>query len=124
MEELNMVEKKRQATGNQELFTITKKGVTNLTEWVTQPVTMEDVIRNSEILLLRYAFMDVLVKKNEKQKFLRSFLESVKKYIKELESYHASEALLMSLSGRQAFELGLESNRLTARWIEKLLANL
>jgi len=124
MEGLGMAEKKKQTIGNQGLFTITKKGISFLTKWVTQPVTRNDVIRNSEILLLRFAFMDVLASKGDKRKFLKSFLEAVNQYTAELEAYHLAEASTMPPSGRQAFEHGLESNRSTARWINNILSSL
>ncbi|MCE2734050.1 MAG: PadR family transcriptional regulator [Chryseotalea sp.] len=124
MKGLGMVEKKKQASSNQELFTITKRGISLLTRWVTQTVTRNDVIRNSEILLLRFAFMDILASKAEKRKFLNSFLDVVNQYIKELEAYHLAESSVMPASGRQAFEHGLELNRATCRWIKNLLNNL
>lgn len=106
------------------LFSITPKGSDALTKWVVQPVTRNDVIRNMEILMLRFAFMDFLVPKKDKKQFLISFRDALREYVRELEDYRDTSSTAMPLSGRQAFEHGLESNRLTIVWIEKILLNL
>jgi DNA-binding PadR family transcriptional regulator len=119
---LGMLTKKKGSTGKQELFFITKKGKTTLTQWVTQPLTKMDVVRNMDILVLRFAFMDLLASKTEKRKFLQAFREILTTYIQELEDYLAANAPTMLPSGRQAFEHGLNGNKLTMQWITKLLS--
>lgn len=124
LEKLAMVRKAKVETKSAELFTITEKGTNALTNWVIQPVTRNDIIRNMEVLMLRFAFMDVLVQKKDKKKYLISFLDALKDYVKELEAFQVESSSTMPLSGLQAFEHGLASNKLTANWIEKILKTL
>ena len=124
LEKFGMIRKAKVEEQRQGLYEITNNGVSALTKWVVKPVTRNDIIRDMDVLMLRFAFMDVLVKRTEKKKFLISFLAELKEYIMQLEDFRTENESTMLLSGRQAFEHGLESNKLTARWIEKILSKL
>lgn len=120
---LNMVVKKRQGSSPQELFTITRMGIAALTQWVIQPVTREDIIKNFEIILLRFAFMDLVAAASSKRKFLKSLEKTLSAYVIELESYHAMESAKMPVSGRLAFEHGLDSFRTSLRWVKRIISS-
>ena len=124
LETWEMVSKEKVETKNTEVYKISKKGIEALTQWVIQPVTRNDIIRNKEVLLLRFAFMDILVAKRDKKRYLLSFRDALTHYVKELEDFHATRISTMPLSGRQAFEFGLASNKHTIQWIESILTKL
>lgn len=124
LENRAMVSKEKVKTKKSEVFKITKKGIEALTQWVKQPVTRNDIIRNREVLLLRFAFMDILVAKRDKKRYLLSFHKALTDYIKELEDFLLTGISTMPLSGQQAFEYGLASNKNTIQWIETILPTL
>lgn len=122
LEGLQLIEKKKYApTEKQAPYTITTKGINSLNEWLMQLVTKEEVAKNLNIILLRFAFMDVSANREIKKKFLESFKEAVSSYSKELEEYHSKESMNMPLSGRLVFEHGIESYKATYRWIQKVI---
>ncbi|MDH4298952.1 MAG: PadR family transcriptional regulator [Cyclobacteriaceae bacterium] len=117
LETLGMVKKKSHVSKKgHELFTITKTGIRALTEWLQQPVMKEDVAKNLNLLLLRFAFMDGLCSKENMQKFLESFKLATAKYIAELVKFQETESRHLPLSGRLAFAHGIASYKTTLRW--------
>jgi DNA-binding PadR family transcriptional regulator len=122
---IGLIEKKVQSkTKSQEIFYITKKGVSALTKWILKPIVKNDITKRIEMILLRIAFMDTLnIKtKERKLKFLESFQVSVQNYIVELKDYYSKESSNMPMSGRLAFEHGIESYQLTLKWVQKIIS--
>ncbi len=120
---IGLIEKKKQSkTKNQEIFYITKKGISALTEWILKPIIKNDITKRIEMVLLRIAFMDALNIKERKQKFLESFKVSIQNYIFELKDYYSKESSNMPMSGRLAFEHGIESYQLTLKWVQKVIS--
>jgi DNA-binding PadR family transcriptional regulator len=95
---------------------ITKSGIQVLRDWFHSPVGREEVTKNRDLLLLRFAFMDGLVTVPSMISFLASFEASVTKYIKELEEFHTSEAPKLPVCGRLAVEHGIASYKATMTW--------
>jgi DNA-binding PadR family transcriptional regulator len=118
-----LIEKKEPSkTDSQEIFHITKKGVSALTEWILKPITRTDITKRMEMVLLRISFMDSLNIKAKKQKikFLESLQTSLEDYVAELKDYHAKQSSNMPMSGRLAFEHGIESYQTTLKWVRKV----
>lgn len=72
-------------------FSCTAKGQNTLKSWFLKPITIEDVAKKSDELLLRFAFMDNLLTTEQTVQFLQSFRDSLKTYIKELGTFHVKE---------------------------------
>ncbi|HAO46502.1 MAG TPA: PadR family transcriptional regulator [Ferruginibacter sp.] len=106
---------------SQSLYTIAEKGRRQLKTWIFRPITRNDVIRNSRVLMLRIAFMDSFEEQTLKLNMLTSYRKEVDDYIKELEKFSFDGHAGMSASGRFAFERGLEAFRHTSAWINKLI---
>ena len=66
------------------LLKITEEGKTQMKAWLTQPITVEQIAKESHILILKFAFMDHLVSQKEKETFLHSFLNLTKIHLKNL----------------------------------------
>ena len=108
------------------LFRTTAAGRDVLAEWVSRPVTREDVARREEELMLRFAFMDVLVDQQSIQRFLEQMIAEIDSYLKELIEHRNGMTGPGEAHGRLALEGGIEGYRARARWARrahKLLAS-
>lgn len=105
-------------------FSCTGAGIIVLKEWLLKPLELHDVAQNLDELLLRFAFMDTLLQKEEKLAFLQSFQRLLKTYIKALKAYHKKSSGNMPLNGRLAFEHGIASCQTTLRWSKNALITL
>lgn len=101
---------------------ITEAGKGRIKEWLTQPLTLEMVSKESHILILKFAFMDHLVSLEEKVAFLDSFQKLTATYLKSLEYYHqSSEGAQLPFHGRLSFEYGLANLKTQLAWIKSSL---
>jgi DNA-binding PadR family transcriptional regulator len=114
----------KESDSNRKLFFITGQGEKELTKWLIKPIEKDDIAKRIQIILLRFAFMEDLVEKDEKILFLQSFRDELKKYIKELKDYYQKEGKTMKLHGRLAFEHGIESYQMDLRWVQKTLRKI
>ncbi|MCR9253187.1 MAG: PadR family transcriptional regulator [bacterium] len=104
------------------LLNVTSDGKKRIKEWLTEPITIEQVSKGTNVLLLKFAFMDHLVSKEEKLIFLNSFLALSKVYLQSLEKYHQSdEGALLPLHGRLSFEFGLATLKTHISWLKSTL---
>ena len=104
------------------LLQITNEGRTRLKEWLTQPLTLDMVSKESHILILKFAFMDHLVSQRNKVSFLNSFRDLTAAYLKSLEEFGQSdEGVNLPQHGRLSFEYGLASLTTQLAWIKSSL---
>ena len=121
LEKFELVEKITQEDTGKTGFQITKNGLLQLKKWLTQAIEKKEVEKKTDELLLRFAFMENLVSKEQKLQFLHSFHDLLKKYIQELQAFYSQESDQMPLHGRLAFQHGIESNRTTLKWCKKTI---
>jgi len=128
LDKLGLVEKIMMEGKNKARIQITPKGLDILKEWLLLPPHRSIMEKNVNELLLRFAFMDPLVKKDQQLRFLTSFRDLLKPYITELKDYRKKESLHMTHSGHLAYEHGILSYQATLEWceiaIEKLNKNI
>lgn len=122
LESYSLAKKQVKSNSAQGLYLISEKGRNLLEKWLFKPITRNDVVRNSEVIVLRVAFMDVSKDRKQKLIFLESYRNAIKGYIKQLEKFSPEEREGMYTSSRFAFELGLDSCRLTLSWVTKILS--
>ncbi|HKX33302.1 MAG TPA: PadR family transcriptional regulator [Blastocatellia bacterium] len=104
------------------IYRLSKNGVAALKKWMSHPVTGEDVIRNMDELLLRFAFMDAVIEKSALIEFLRALERELKSYIPTLREYLKREQSKMPVSGRLALESGIRGYEAQLRWVRDALA--
>ena len=110
------VPNKTPSGGTKDILQISENGTERLKEWLTQPIVVNDLMRNTNILYLRFAFMEDLLSKSEILQFLEAFLAVGTGYIKLLEDYHKNEAANMQLLPRLSFEHGIDMYKLHMKW--------
>jgi PadR family transcriptional regulator, phenolic acid-responsive transcriptional regulator len=105
------------------VFRPTAAGSKRLEEWLRRPITVDDVRRHLDELLLRFAFHSLLEEQASRD-FLAALADRVDEYVAELREQRQLFSAGEPPHGRMAFELGLEQYRATARWARKALRTL
>jgi DNA-binding PadR family transcriptional regulator len=98
------------------LLRLTPRGLATFRAWLRTPVTREAVIHRQDSLMLQFAFLEELLGRVACREFLVQYERALGGYLAELETYFASVADGLGLSGRLAFESGLEGFRGQLRW--------
>ncbi|MDN3642934.1 helix-turn-helix transcriptional regulator [Lutimonas halocynthiae] len=124
LEKFELAEKVLQKDTAKTRFQITQKGLLRLKEWLIQPIEKKEVEKKTDELLLRFAFMETLVNKEQKIIFLHSFQDLLKTYIQDLQTFYSNESNNMPLHARLAFQHGIESNKTTLKWCKNTISVL
>jgi DNA-binding PadR family transcriptional regulator len=98
------------------IFELTARGRAEFRRWQTQPVMRDDVVRNIDVLMLRFAFMDQFAEKGGTLRFLKAFHKELAAYIPNLRKYLKSNREYMPQSGRLALESGIQAYETQLRW--------
>src|SRR5207245_7071491 len=104
------------------IFHLTARGRAEFKRWQTQPVMRDDVVRNLDALMLRFAFIDQLAEKGAALRFLKAFHKELAAYIPSLREYLRSNREHMPQSGRLALESGIEGYEVRLRWAKAAMA--
>jgi DNA-binding PadR family transcriptional regulator len=124
LQELGLVVNSVKGDTKKSMFRCTTKGESILKEWLLKPIEVTDIAKNLNDLVLRFAFMENLLKREGQLEFLSSFQDMLKKYIKSLKEYHKSEYNTLPLNARLAFEHGIASYVSTLKWCVKTISTL
>jgi len=116
---LGVVEKIARETKAGELFSISKKGLKLLKDWILKPVGREDIIKGLDPIYLRVAFMDATDDAKQRRKFFETLYSAVESYVSDLERFYSVESKNIPQGGRLAFERGLEIYKSSLKWIQK-----
>ena len=109
---------------NKHKFRCTEQGEYMLKEWFLKPLELKDIAKKLDELLLRFAFMDELLDKEQKLNFLRALKDLLKTYIEELKDFRQREFQNLPLHGRLSFEHGIASYKTTFNWCKKAILTL
>lgn len=104
------------------VFRITPKGLAAFKAWLKKPVTRDDVIRRLGELMLRFAFMELVLGAGHAAGFLRQFSEELSSYIPSLEQFLEANGKKMPLSARLALECGVMEYDARLKWAKSSLA--
>ena len=124
LQKLGLVIKSRIADQKKDKFNCTDKGIATLKQWLLLPITIANVSKKTEELLLKFAFMDKLLNKHQKLEFLEAFQSQLKIYLEELKAFHAKEGDNLPLNGRLAFEHGIASYTATLKWCKNAITTI
>lgn len=101
------------------VFAPTPEGRSAFAEWVSQNPTREDVARQWEVVLLRFALMGGVVKPAVVEQLLARVETVLDEHLAELEAFHAGPGQKMPLLAQLAFESGVEGVRAQTRWVRR-----
>lgn len=107
-----------------QVFRLTAKGRKAWLAWLRLLPAPGDVATRLDQLLLRFAFMGEVLDKPACARFLEALQRELEAHARELRRYQAEEMRDVSLTGRLAFESGLESYVARAEWARRARGQL
>jgi PadR family transcriptional regulator AphA len=105
-----------------QVFWLTPKGLDELKQWITRPVTREDMVRGSQEIILRFAFCETAVGAAAAVDLLRSLESALTAYVTDLHQELQAFPPAMPMSGRLAFESGIRGTQCFLEWTHYALA--
>lgn len=87
--------------------------------WLSREVTRDDINRNYDELMLRFAFHDALGDRKATRRFLRELADGLEEIIVDLVSQRKMMPETTPIQARLALEAGIEQCRASARWARK-----
>ena len=121
LQKLGMAEKLESKDDGKSKFFITPLGEQLFKSWLIQPLSLTDVEKKLDEVILRFGFMDSLSNQREKVLFLETLGDLLTDYCVQLEDYHKKEYDNLPLHGRLAFEHGIASYKTTLKWCNNTL---
>ncbi|MBZ5702953.1 MAG: PadR family transcriptional regulator [Acidobacteriia bacterium] len=104
------------------LFRPTSAGVAEFKTWQTKAILRDDLIRRTDELMLRFAFMDETIGPKKSLEFLKALAGELASYIPSLRTCLGPREGHMPLSGRLALESGIQGYEALLRWARKAIA--
>jgi DNA-binding PadR family transcriptional regulator len=105
-----------------QVYRLTESGESALRTWMTMPVERDDVVRHTDELLLRFAFMGQVADRATVITFLEAFERETSSYVRELRCLLQTIPEESLPTGRLALENGLAQHQTQARWARRALA--
>lgn len=113
------------ATGHQRVvYQISARGRAVLKEYLSRPVTKEDIIWHLDDLMLRFAFMDEIVGRAKVVQFLRDFAAQIDAHVADLRRYFEGARSILPACGKLAMEYGLQNYEMNAQWARRAIQEL
>ncbi len=116
LEKNAFISKDKSKEGGRSVFSITEVGKEQLRSWLLTPPAWEQVKKNVNLLVLKFAFMDPMISTDQKIGYLDMLQMELENYLKELQQYHSEEGIQLPINGRLAFEHGLMIYKTSLDW--------
>jgi DNA-binding PadR family transcriptional regulator len=100
------------------IYRITRSGSEELKQWLSQPVTRDEILRGMAELMLRFAFTEQALGAGEAINFLRKLRVELDAYVPSLRQYLRHNGARMPLSGMLALDSGVRNYETLQRWVE------
>jgi DNA-binding PadR family transcriptional regulator len=98
------------------IYVLTGKGRNALVEYLSRPITREDIVWRLDSISLRFVFMDKLLGKDRILTFLQQLHTEMAAYLRILIEENKTLKKDMSFCGWAAFQLGMENMKTYIRW--------
>jgi DNA-binding PadR family transcriptional regulator len=105
------------------VFRLTPGGRRAWVEWLRRVPTRSDVVWYMDFLMIRFAFMGEALPPRRALRFLEALAREIDAQVAELRAYQ-KRAARMSLTGRLAFEAGIEGYEWRAAWARRAKARI
>lgn len=102
-----------------QVFRLTPKGRRAWTGWLRQLPAPHDVVTRMDQLMLRFAFMGGVLEADAVERYLEALQGALEAHVAELRRYQAEWMRDVTLTGRLAFESGLEAYQSRAEWARR-----
>ncbi len=105
-----------------QVFRLTPKGLSELRQWITHPVTREDLVWGQQDIMLRFAFSETALGPTASINLLQSLETALTSYIDALHDEFEILKPMAPASGRLAFESGIRGTECLLDWTHYALA--
>lgn len=120
-----MIEKRAITKSTKSVFHPTTKGRSELKKWLSKPVTVNEIAKEIDITLLRFAFLESLNDLRLTQTFLESFEDAVSTHLENLNAFlETTDGKALSPYGRLAMENGMSGFEGQLSWAARAKATL
>ena len=99
------------------VFRITEPGEQEFKQWLSKPVTRDEIIRGTGEPMLRFAFMEQALGAQAAITFLRNLRVELDAYVPGLKEYLHQHGPQMPLSGMLALDSGIRNYETLQRWV-------
>jgi DNA-binding PadR family transcriptional regulator len=106
------------------VYEIAPRGLTALKQHLAQPVTAADVTWHMDDLMMRFAFMDGVVGREQTIHFLRHFATQIDAHVADLRRYFDGAKETLPACGRLAMESGIEGYEMHGQWARRAAREL
>ena len=100
------------------VFRITEPGELEFKQWLSKPITQDEIIRGTGELMLRFAFMEQALGAQAAITFLRKLRAELNAYVPGLKEYLQQHGPQMPLSGMLALDSGIRNYETLQQWVE------
>jgi DNA-binding PadR family transcriptional regulator len=100
-------------------FVLTARGRRALESWLRLPVTVDELAQGRDVALLRFAFTEEVLGRAACVRFLEGYAAALETHVTSLEDYARRNLEGAPLSGRLAFECGVEGFRARLDWCRR-----
>jgi DNA-binding PadR family transcriptional regulator len=100
------------------VYRITAAGERELKDWLSQPITRDEIIRGMGEVMLRFAFMEQALGGEASITFLGKLRVELNAYVPGLKQYLEGNASQMPLSGMLALDSGIRHYDALQQWVE------
>ena len=100
------------------VYRITAAGERELKEWLSQPITRDEIIRGMGEVMLRFAFTERALGAEAAIALLRKLRVELNAYVPGLKQYLQEKGPQMPLSGMLALDSGIRSYEALQQWVE------
>ncbi len=107
-----------------QVFSPNRKGRAAFRQWLREDVTLDDVARKFDDIMLRLAFHWVLDDMEATRVFVGALAEGLDRYVENLESQRRQFPEQAPIQPRLALDGGIEQVKAAARWARKSLKKL
>jgi PadR family transcriptional regulator, regulatory protein AphA len=112
----------RSGLRRRQVFRLTPKGLSELKQWITSPVTREDLVWGQQDIMLRFAFSETVLGPAASIDLLQSLEVALTSYIAALREEFEVIKPVVPVSGRLAFECGIRGTECLLEWTHNALA--
>lgn len=116
LERTGHVQKKALSEGEKEQFVLQKKGLEALSGWLKKELSEEVIDKRMDEVLLKFAFMEDLLSKEERLYFLQELSGYLKESLETLKLFHQTQGQNLALHGRLALENGIAGQKAHLGW--------
>ena len=111
------LDRRPQAGGEKPLYHVTDSGRQALHRWLRSAITVEEIAKDVDVVLLRFAFLQNAPKASWTLQFLLSFIDAVRDHLNRLEEFLQSDAgRVLSMHGRLAMQNGIRGYETHLAW--------